>query len=165
MVTNVRGFSEPPHPPSRGALVADFVRGAAAPLRFAQSVDASRYAGFHLVVGEVGGVVAHVSSDAPARALERGIFAVSNAPAAVDWPKIAFAREAMADALTSDDVEGQLMRFLTTPRGAAIESEVFVSIPERGYGTRASTVVVASSDGAIDFTERSDGGEARFRLR
>ena len=65
------------------------------------------------------------------------------------------------------------MRFLTTPRGGksvlsgseGIESEVFVSIPEMGYGTRASTVVMASADGAIDFIERSGGAEARFRLR
>ncbi len=172
MVTNVRGFPEPHDAPSRGALVADFVRSAAAPPAFAAQVEPSRYAGFHLVVGEVGGVVAHVSSDAPARALEAGIFAVSNAPAAIDWPKIAFAREAMQRALAADDIEGELMRFLTTPRGAPIESEVFVSIPERGYGTRASTVVIAAADGAIDFVERTfsptgapAGAAARFRLR
>jgi uncharacterized protein with NRDE domain len=165
MVTNVRGFPEPPDAPSRGALVADFVRGVAAPLEFAGQVERGRYAGFHLVCGEVGGVVAHVASDAAARALEPGIFAVSNAPAAIDWPKVVLAREAMARALGSDDVEAELLRFLTTPRGAPIESEVFVAIPEMGYGTRASTVVIAGADGAIDFTERSGGAEARFRLR
>lgn len=164
MVTNVRGLPEPADAPSRGALVADFVRGDAKPLDYAQSVQRARYAGFHLVVGETG-VVAHVASDAAARALEPGIFAVSNAPAAIDWPKIVYAREAMARALVSDNIEEDLMRFLTTPRGAAIESEVFVSIPEMRYGTRASTVVIASADGALDFTERTAEGEARFRLR
>jgi uncharacterized protein with NRDE domain len=165
MVTNVRGFAERANAPSRGALVADFVRSAAKPLAFAEWVERDRYEGFHLVCGEVGGVVAHVSSDEAARALGAGIFAVSNAPAAIDWPKIAFAREAMERALASDDIEGELMRFLTTPRGGPIESEVFVSVPEKGYGTRSSTVVIASSDGAIDFIERSGGAEARFRLR
>jgi uncharacterized protein with NRDE domain len=166
MVTNVRGPAEAgPYTPSRGALVADFVRGDAEPLAYAEGVERARYAGFHLVTGEVGGVVAHVSSDMPARALEPGIFAVSNAPAAIDWPKIAFAREAMARALASDDVENDLMRFLTTPRGAPVESEVFVSIPEMRYGTRASTVVIASADGAIDFIERTSAAAARFRLR
>ena len=165
MVTNVRGFPEPAEARSRGALVADFVRGSAAPLAFAGEVERARYAGFHLVCGEVGGVVAHVSSDAAARALEPGIFAVSNAPAAVDWPKIAFAREAMERALASNDIEVELMRFLTTPRGGPIENEVFVSIPEMGYGTRASTVVIATADGAIDFIEQSAGAAARFRLR
>ena len=165
MVTNVRGLPEPADAPSRGALVADFVRGSEQPLAFAGRVGRERYAGFHLVCGEVGGVVAHVASDAPARVLEPGIFAVSNAPAAIDWPKIAFAREAMERALASDDIEAELMRFLVTPRGGPVESEVFVSIPEMGYGTRASTVVIASADGALDFTERTAEGEARFRLR
>jgi uncharacterized protein with NRDE domain len=165
MVTNVRGFAEPADAPSRGALVADFVRSPAKPLEFAGQVGRERYAGFHLVCGEVGGVVAHVSSDTAARALEPGIFAVSNAPAAIDWPKIAFAREAMEHALASDDIEEELMRFLTTPRGGPIENEVFVSIPEMGYGTRSSTVVVAKPDGAIDFIERTAGAAARFRLR
>lgn len=168
MVTNVRpsGPAEAgPYTPSRGALVADFVRGGVAPLVYAESVERERYAGFHLVAGEVGGVVAHVSSDMAARALEPGIFAVSNAPAAIDWPKIAFAREAMASALASDNIEEDLMRFLTTPRGAPVESEVFVSIPEMRYGTRASTVVVASADGTIDFTERTAEAATHFRLR
>jgi uncharacterized protein with NRDE domain len=184
MVTNVRASVAAPasgaagrsgrrYTPSRGLLVADFVRSSTPPLRFAEDVERERYEGFHLVCGEVGGVVAHVASDAAARALEPGIFAVSNAPAAIDWPKIAFAREAMAGALASDDIEAELMRFLTTPRGGppalsgaeGIESEVFVSIPERGYGTRASTVVIAAADGTIDFIERSGGAEGRFRLR
>lgn len=164
MVTNVRGLPEPKDAPSRGALVADFVRGDAKPLDYAQNVQRARYAGFHLVVGETG-VVVHVASDAAARALEPGIFAVSNAPAAIDWPKIVYAREAMARALAADNLEEDLMRFLTTPRGAPVESEVFVSIPEMRYGTRASTVVIASADGALDFTERTAEGEARFRLR
>ena len=172
MVTNVRGAGVAetgPDTPSRGLLVADFVRSSTTPLAFANGVERARYQGFHLVCGEVGGVVAHVSSDAAARALEPGIFAVSNAPAAIDWPKIAFAREAMARALASDDLEAELMRFLTTPRGAPIESEIFVSVPAMGYGTRASTIVIAAADGAIDFVERTTGAPAgaaaRFRLR
>jgi len=165
MVTNVRGLPEPHDAPSRGALVADFVKGHAAPLVYAEGVERARYAGFHLVVGEAGRIAAHVSSDAAARVIEPGIFAVSNAPAAIDWPKIAYAREAMERALQSDDIEPELMRFLTTPRGGPIESEVFVALPAMNYGTRASTIVIAAADGAIDFTERTAAGEARFRLR
>src|SRR5437016_557368 len=51
----------------------------------------------------------------------------------------------------------------TTSRGGPIENEVFVAVPEMGYGTRSSTVVLVGADGAIDFTERSGAGEARFR--
>ena len=160
-VTNVRGFPEPADAPSRGALVGDFVRSREAPLEYARRIATSRYAGFHLVVGEAGGLVAHVSTDTPASVLPDGIFAVSNAPLAVDWPKIAFAREAMQNALSADDLAGTLIRFLTTPRGTPIESEVFVALPERGYGTRASTVVTVDKEGMTTFRERThpDGRE------
>ena len=163
MVTNVRGFVEPADALSRGTLVAEFGRGVATPEEFARDVERERYAGFHLVCGQAGGVVAHLASDAAARVLEPGIFAVSNAPAAIDWPKIAYAREAMERALASDDIKEELMRFLTTPRGGPIENEVFVALPEMGYGTRSSTVVLVAADGVIDFTERSGAGEARFQ--
>ncbi len=139
-VTNLRGI-EAANPRSRGELVSDFVRSNAAPLAYAESVRTGEweYAGFHLIVGDRK-TVAHVASDAPARLLDDGIFAVSNAPAAVDWPKIVIAREAMKQALEGDLVD-DLMRFLTTPRGGPTEQEVFVSLPEPGYGTRSSTVV------------------------
>jgi uncharacterized protein with NRDE domain len=111
---------------------------------YAQSIRTEEFAGFHLLVGDRR-TVAHVATDAPARLLDDGIFAVSNAPAAVDWPKIAIAREAMAKALEGQ-IADDLMRFLTTPRGGSIENEIFVSLPEHGYGTRSSTVVVMTGE-------------------
>jgi len=142
-VTNIRGI-DAPSARSRGDLVGDFVRSSVAPLAYAQSIRAEEFAGFHLIVGDRARV-AHVATDAPARLLDDGIFAVSNAPAAVDWPKIAIARDAMAKALDGQ-IADDLMRFLTTPRGGPIEEEVFVSLPEHGYGTRSSTVVVMTGD-------------------
>jgi uncharacterized protein with NRDE domain len=143
-VTNIRGLDDPPNPRSRGALVGDFVRSDIAPLAYAEGIRPEEYAGFDLIAGDRQ-TVAHVASDAPARLLDDGIFAISNAPAAVDWPKIVIAREAMARALEGNLVD-DLMRFLTTPRGGPIEEEVFVSLRERGYGTRSSTVVVIEND-------------------
>jgi uncharacterized protein with NRDE domain len=145
-VTNIRGI-DVPNPRSRGELVGNFVRSNLDPLDYARQIQSNEYAGFHLIAGDRTRV-AHVASDAPAKFLPDGIFAVSNAPASIDWPKIALAREAMAAAL--DRSPGQLvddlMRFLMTPRGGAIEQEVFVSLPDRGYGTRSSTVIVMSED-------------------
>jgi uncharacterized protein with NRDE domain len=142
-VTNIRGI-DAPSARSRGALVGDFVRSNIAPLAYAENIRPEEYAGFHLIVGDRARV-AHVATDMPARLLDDGIFAVSNAPAAVDWPKIAIAREEMAKALDGHLVD-DLMRFLTTPRGGPIENEVFVSLPEHGYGTRSSTVVVMTGE-------------------
>jgi uncharacterized protein with NRDE domain len=139
-VTNIRGLDDPPNPRSRGELVGNFVRSRIAPLTYAESIRAEEYAGFHLIAGDRQ-TVAHIASDFPARILDPGIFAISNARADIDWPKIILAREAMAAAIEGDSLD-DLMRFLITPRGGPIEEEVFVSLPERGYGTRSSTVVV-----------------------
>jgi len=141
-VTNIRGLDDAPAPRSRGELVGNFVRSRMAPLAYAERIRAEEYAGFHLIAGDRR-TVAHIASDAPARLLDPGIFAVSNARADVDWPKIVLARQAMAAALEGDRLD-DLMHFLITPRGGPIEEEVFVSLPERGYGTRSSTVVVMS---------------------
>ncbi|MEA2344249.1 MAG: hypothetical protein QOF63_2418 [Thermoanaerobaculia bacterium] len=144
-VTNIRGNDGPPNARSRGALVGDFVRSNIAPLAYLQSIRAEDYAGFHLLTGDRDSV-AHVSTDTPARLLDDGIYAISNAPAAIDWPKIILAREAMSSALEGDDVVDDLLHFLTTPRGGPIEAEVFVALRDRGYGTRSSTVVVMTND-------------------
>lgn len=146
-MTNIRGI-DVANPRSRGELVGNFVRSNLDPLDYAQEIKPNEYAGFHLIAGDRSRV-AQVASDEPASLLPDGIFAISNAPALIDWPKIALAREAMAEAL--DHSPGQLvddlMRFLTTPRGGPIEQEVFVSLPDRGYGTRSSTVIVMTEDG------------------
>jgi uncharacterized protein with NRDE domain len=147
-VTNIRGGDSPPNARSRGALVGDFVRSNIPPLAYAQSIRPNDYAGFHLLAGDRESVT-HISTDTPARLLDDGIFAVSNAPGSIDWPKIILAREAMSRALERDDVVDDLLRFLTTPRGGSIEQEVFVSLPDRGYGTRSSTVVVMTNDGVV----------------
>lgn len=127
-VTNIRGNDGPPDARSRGALVGDFVRSNVSPLAFAESIYPTDYAGFHLITGDRNHV-AHVATDTSARLLDDGIFAVSNDPAAIDWPKIVIAREAMSRALEGE-VINDLLHFLTTPRGGPIEEEVFVSLPE-----------------------------------
>jgi len=147
-VTNIRGNDGPPNARSRGALVGDFVRSNVAPLAYAENIRADDYAGFHLLAGDRESV-AHVATGTPARLLGDGIFAVSNAAAAIDWPKIILAREAMSHALKGDDVVNDLLHFLTTPRGGPIEEEVFVALPDRGYGTRSSTVVAMTNDAIV----------------
>ena len=143
-VTNVRGGRREGGP-SRGELVANFVRGDDDPLDYARSIRGDDYAGFHLIVGIAGATIAHVSNEGAAASLiEPGIFAVSNGRPGDDWPKVRLAREAMAEALASDAIEERLFAFLTTRRGGPVEEEVFVSVPELGYGTRSSTVVVGN---------------------
>jgi uncharacterized protein with NRDE domain len=160
-VTNIR-YAQVEGGPSRGALVADFIRGNDDALVFLERLapHASGYAGFHLIVGD-GRTLAHFSNaDAHPSVLPPGIFGISNAPPGVEWPKVALARDAVAHALRAPEanaVAEELLAFLTTPRGSAVESEVFVGLPERGYGTRASTVVLVDAAGDVVLRERAGG--------
>ncbi len=155
-VTNLRGAQQRSR--SRGALVRDFILSANEPREFAGALmhDAAEYSGFHLLAGQAGGEVVHITHDSW-MPLAAGVHAISNAPLGEHWPKTTIAVEAMESALQLDDAEAMvetLMQFLTTPRGTGrVESEVFIA-SER-YGTRASTVIVVGED-EIVFAEQSE---------
>ena len=144
-VTNLRGAER--RAKSRGFLVRDFVTGNAGAEAYADAIarDAEAYAGFHLLAGEAGGEILHITPEHRNR-LPRGIHAFSNAPLHEEWPKTAYAIEGLRNALslTSEDaLVEELMRFLATDRGTGDpQQEVF--IPGQRYGTRSSTVIVAS---------------------
>ena len=150
-VTNLRGAERRTR--SRGALVRDFVTSDVDARVFAENIlaHASEYSGFHLLIGQAGGEVVHVTPECWI-ALPNGIHAISNAPLGEEWPKTVIAAEAMPSML--GDAE-ELMRFLTTPRfTGSVESEIFIA-SER-YGTRASTVIVMDAR-EIVFSEQTYG--------
>jgi uncharacterized protein with NRDE domain len=155
-VTNLRGAVRRSR--SRGLLVSSFVASDETPMAFAESVmrEAAHYAGFHLLLGEIGGSIVYVTPDEPARVLEHGVYGFSNAPAGERWPKVDFAIETMNELLAgSTDLASDLLRFLQTPRNRGrVEEEVFIA-GER-YGTRASTVVIATRE-EIFFAEQNYG--------
>jgi len=166
-ITNVRGVGREEGGPSRGLLVADFVRGNDAPIDYARSIRGDEYAGFHLIVGD--GDVVHFSNSGAEPELIDGVFAISNGRPGTHWPKVDLARNFLAGALdrhpTADALANDLLRFLSTSRGTAIDGEVFVSSEK--YGTRSSTVII----GDALFVEQNygptgvpDGAAARFRL-
>ncbi|HET8775193.1 MAG TPA: NRDE family protein, partial [Thermoanaerobaculia bacterium] len=162
-VTNLRGAERKAR--SRGFLVRDYVTSAVEPEAYAQTLaaEADRYAGFHLLVGQVEGDAMYIAPELQTP-LAPGLHAFSNAPAGEEWPKMAAAVERLRNALeivTAEALMDELMRFLVTPRGTASpESEVFL----RGdrYGTRSSTVVIATPT-EILFAEQSyaSGGVAQ----
>ena len=107
------------------------------------------------LVGQAGGEIVHVTRDSW-MPLAAGIHSISNAPLGEHWPKTSIAAAEMAAVLNLDDegaMRDALMKFLTTPRGThRVESEVFIA-SER-YGTRASTVILAS-ESEIVFAEQT----------
>lgn len=166
-VTNLRGAIRKTR--SRGALVRDFVTSAIDARAFADTIvaQAAEYAGFHLLAGHAGGEIIHITPDSW-MPLAAGIHAISNAPLGESWPKTDIAAETMESMLEMDDVDAMgeaLMRFLTTPRNTgSVESEIFIAGDR--YGTRASTVVIATAR-EIAFEERTfaRGGMTMGTLR
>jgi len=148
-VTNLRGAVQRSR--SRGLLVSAFVTSDESPETFAANVarEADQYAGFHLIVGEFGKTIVYVAADEQPRVLEPGIYAFSNAPIGEHWPKVAIATAKMRENPEVSD----LLRFFSTPRHSGrVEEEVFITGDR--YGTRASTVVIATRE-EILFVEQN----------
>jgi uncharacterized protein with NRDE domain len=146
-VTNLRGAV--PRPRSRGALVRDFVTTGTLP------DDTSEYSGFHLLAGQAGGKIEHLTHESRTT-LSPGIHSISNAPLGEEWPKTTLAIEEMQSVLDLDDPGTMLvalMHFLTASRNTGrVESEVFIAGDR--YGTRASTVIIAG-EREIVFAEQT----------
>ena len=187
-VTNVREPSVPQRPgaPSRGALVADFLRGSSSAEAYlaALAPRAGEWNGFNLLAGDGAGV-AWLSNRAPGPVrVEPGVHGLSNALLDTPWPKVERGRGDLARILAGpeDQLEAALFRTLAlrdaapdarlpdTGVGVELEralSSLFIDMP--GYGTRASTVLLIRHDGLVRLTERTivPGGwtEARHEFR
>jgi len=131
-VTNLRGAVSKER--SRGLLVKDFV------LSGTTVSSPELYAGFNLITGEVGGETTLISNvDNTAVQWQEGIYAVGNDPPHVQSAKVISAVDAMGTIVnaphTIESLVFDLMDFLHSP-------DAFVQTDR--YGTRASTVIVAS---------------------
>ena len=171
-LTNVRDPLNPrPAERSRGALVADYLRGAASAADYAAEVFRQRdaYDGFNLVLadGEAAWSVS-TRADAPAH-LAPGVYGLSNDRLDTPWPKVERGKAALAAALGDDPVRpDRLLALLrddaTPPDHALPETGVGldwerrlgpVFIASSGYGTRVSTVLLLDADGAATVAERT----------
>ncbi len=159
--------------PSRGALVADFLRADTPASGFAAgaAADADRYAGFTLLLGDADALYCLSNRDAaPARRLEPGLYGLSNGPLDSDWPKTARGREALARllaqappldpdavlALLADRSQPDARALPDTGVGAELERRLApMFIVGDDYGTRCSSAIVVDHAGRVQFVERS----------
>ena len=168
-VTNVRTGQPRRGERSRGALVADFVRGLAPPERYAERVALERddYGPFNLVIGDASSAFAASSTRDAAWRLDAGVHVLSNGPPGVRWPKAQRLLDAFAATVraTGDDAAlldllgdiGQPVDAELPDTGIGIERERFLApIFIRGseYGTRASTLACARADASMVLIER-----------
>jgi uncharacterized protein with NRDE domain len=169
-VTNVREPGMAQGAQSRGGLTRAFLTGTASAGEFAARIDGTQYSGFNLLLGD-GQTLRYCSNrDGQARALEPGIYGLSNHLLDSPWPKLLAARRRFAEALPRLPDESAFFDLLADQAivadenlpstGVPIEWERLLSavfVKSESYGTRASTLLMQAADGRITLHEKSFG--------
>ncbi|MGQ2980509.1 MAG: NRDE family protein [Polaromonas sp.] len=168
MLTNVRGPASLTGDRSRGELVTRWLDSETDAATFMADIDGPAYGGFNLVLGDVHTAAWHWLSNKPgpgleSRVLPPGVYGLSNGALDTPWPKTLGLKKALHSALSAPDAQAleiELIAALRDRRRAGREdlpstgvplaleealSSAFVDFPEHGYGTRCSTVLVASA--------------------
>lgn len=169
-LTNFREMQQTPvGAPSRGELVAGFLRGSQTPEAFMADIDGKAYAGFSLLLSD--GESLWFGSNRPethAHAVQPGVYALSNGELDSGWPKVERARARLEGLLAGGRVIPDALLALmhhTQPgpdehlpdTGVGLQTERFLSpmfITGGNYGTRASTALIWHADRAMQITER-----------
>ena len=185
-VTNFRdGSPAPAGSRSRGALVAQYLRGGCRAGDYLNQLGetAHDYHGFNLLVADASGVRYFSNRAAQPVSLAPGLYGLSNHLLDTPWPKVAHGKRALsalADSAAADRDGNRLAGALFTlleNRAAAPDSELprtgvsgewekllspmFIAAP--GYGTRASTILMADHAGNVQFHERSFGPDGTLQ--
>ena len=171
-LTNVREAQPPAASGSRGELVTRWLESSADAGDFARALeqDCAAYGGFNLVLGDFQRNAwtwltnRHgAASTLDLQALAPGVYGLSNAALNTPWPKTTALQRVLTDALTApvpDALQARLWTALACRDRAPHEqlpatgvplameealSSAFVEFPEHRYGTRSSTVLLASA--------------------
>ena len=191
LLTNVRDAArDAATAPSRGEIVPLWLRGDLDAAAFQAQFAARGYNGFNVVAADLSqGEVFHASDRTSARTtLSSGIHGLSNAGLDTPWPKVLALKSrletAVSDAGSLDALRDALFAALADPAPAPDSelpstgvpadwerslSAAFIALPERGYGTRCSTLVITEQGPRHSTThvfERSfDAGSRTFADR
>ncbi len=171
-VTNVRAGPPRRGMRSRGALVADFVRGAEPARNFACDIAQRReeFGPFNLIVGDRAGAWGASTLSETAWRFTDGVHVLSNGPPLPQWPKARHLEDVFARAVRANADDESLLDLLgdtSQPEesalpdtGIGVELEKFLApvfIRGNEYGTRASTLAYAVDDGSVVLCERRFG--------
>lgn len=174
-----------PDAPSRGGLVADFLRGTETPEAYSKRIaeHGKRCNGYNLLLSDGATLWWSSNMGGEPHALQAGVYGVSNHLLDTPWPKVGAGKTALAQAIDRLPADDALFTLLqddgihpdeSLPQtGIPLDwerllSSAFVKSP--GYGTRSSTVVTIGADGWCSFDEQTwlpgaqRGGRLRFRF-
>lgn len=177
-----------PEAPSRGPLVSGFLKGTTAPLDYLAQLapHGGDYNGFNLLVGDGETLAWYSNVGGEMRALEPGVYGLSNELLDTPWPKVRQAKSDLSRALSDLPDDLGLLHLLRDDRtyaddllprtGVSLELErmlsaAFIRSTDQRYGTRSSTVLLQDKQGAVCFDEQqwkadgSAGERRRFRFR
>jgi uncharacterized protein with NRDE domain len=166
--------------PTRGALVADFLRGDMSAQTYLEEVgaQAAAFNPFNLLLFDGNSLLGFESQGAQTRVFAAGVNGVSNARFNTPWPKLQRLTQALGERDIPPVVEPQALLPLLTDAHTATEAQLpdtgvpleteralsaaFIRMP--GYGTRASSIVHISDRHAHMWEQEFDetgAGELR----
>ncbi|NLY58443.1 MAG: NRDE family protein [Gammaproteobacteria bacterium] len=175
-LTNIRSPQARPGPLSRGKLVLDYLTGRMSPQAYMQGLSDSlgEYAGFNLLAGSMQELWFLNSDEGQARALEPGVYGLSNASLNSPWPKLQALCKGLEGELERDSDSDTLLELLKDSReypdeelpdsGVGLDWERRLSatfILGEDYGTRACSLLAMDADGSITFVEQSFGPDGQ----
>lgn len=168
--------------PSRGKLVSEYLRGAEPARSYLDQVieKANLYNGFNLLLGDAEGLFYYANYQNQPRALEPGLYGLSNHFLDTPWPKVERARTALRQTLrqTPNPIPEDLLELLRDQEpapdhqlphtGIPLEwerwlSPIFITAP--GYGTRASTALCVQDCGSVRIVETTWPDHSQQRLQ
>ncbi len=172
--------------PSRGGLVSGFLTGQDTPAEYLAETDAlgRECNGYNLLLGDGQSLWWTSNMGGSARALEPGIYGLSNHLLDTPWPKVGAGKTALAVALDELPDEQKLQSLLTDDglhpdhalpqTGVPLEWERLLSaafVKSPSYGTRSSSLLTLHRSGWICFDEQTwllgavPGRRRRYRFR
>lgn len=164
-VTNWSERPTPPAPASRGDLARDFLADAETARDFAGSIEGDLYNGFNLLLFDGEEMIYASNRSGELKALEPGVYGLTNTWLGDRWPKAVHGARALSQAAAHASPR-ELIALLARPHLPVARAYDGDLQPERSfspcfitgdhYGTRASTVVIAT-DRRVAFTEQHYG--------
>jgi uncharacterized protein with NRDE domain len=169
---------------SRGIMLKDFLLGNENSEVFLDKLagKADLYNGFNLLIGDPENLFYYSNIEFAIKKVEPGLYGISNALFDTPWPKVEYAKNKLAEIISSEDFsEEEIFKLLGTDQkfpdellpntGLNIELERKLSpvfIKSDFYGTRSSNILSIDYDNNVRFVERvyemDNWRESRFNF-
>jgi len=171
MLTNYRNPARiQQNAPTRGNLVADFLKGRMSPREYLQAIgaDVKKFNGFNLIVGDLHDLYYASNCGEWCRPLQPGIYGLSNHVLNTPWPKVRTGLARLKRVVTGhghlvfDEIE-EILKNQAVPADEELPDTGVGLVWERllasifisgtGYGTRCSSILTVEKNGHVVFKE------------